>query len=68
MSIREVRLKEEIEWLKEENVDVVLSDATFLGWWARLSLLSFQIYVLILLSTYSAAAAGASIPSILVTK
>lgn len=32
MLIRNERLKEEIEWLKEEKIEVVLSDATFLGW------------------------------------
>lgn len=32
MLSRDERLKEEIEWLKEEKIEVVLSDATFLGW------------------------------------
>lgn len=30
---REQTLREEIDWLKQENIDCVLSDATFLGWY-----------------------------------
>ncbi|GAA5929500.1 uncharacterized protein JCM15063_004167 [Sporobolomyces koalae] len=46
MAQRDATLKEEIEWLKAQRIDAVLSDATFLG---------------------CAAAAGASIPAIIVS-
>lgn len=29
---RGTRLEEEVKWLKEEGIEVVISDATFLGW------------------------------------
>lgn len=32
MSVREERLREEVDWMLEEGCDVVLSDSTFLGW------------------------------------
>lgn len=32
LEAREETLKEEVEWLKQEGVECVLSDATFLGW------------------------------------
>lgn len=32
MDQRKATLEEEIKWLKEEKMDAVLSDATFLGW------------------------------------
>jgi hypothetical protein len=32
MDGKEETIREEVEWLKEEGVQCVLSDATFLGW------------------------------------
>lgn len=32
MDQREQTLHEEVQWLKEQKIDCVLSDATFLGW------------------------------------
>lgn len=66
---REGILEEEERWLRQEGIECVLSDATFLGW----SVLLFRAPSLSCASptyaeSHSAAAAKAGLPSIIVSK
>lgn len=61
---RDDTLAEEIAWIESNGIDVILSDATFLGWYVAQHKLKQSILIP---SLFSAAAKGAHKPSILVT-